>query len=173
MEKQPSTDDQLLTIINQIIQDNIDNKNFSVEDLVQKLELSRSRLHRKLKKLTGKSARDLITEKRLIIADKLSAAIGKIAILNPNKISYAITINNYYDDLADYENWLNIYKEPLSRIAIWLAKNKEDARNEYPAINDGTIQTANSRTGRSAKTNGRIRDKSDDRRNSQICFDFT
>ena len=56
MENQPSMGDQFLTIINQIIEDNIDNENFSVEDLAHKAGLSRSMLHRKLKKLTGKSA---------------------------------------------------------------------------------------------------------------------
>lgn len=112
-------------------------------------------------------------QKRLILADKLSAAIGKIAIKNPDKISYAITINNYYDDLTDYENWLNIYNQPLSRLAAWLAKNKEDARNEYPAINNRTIPAANSRIDRFAETDGRIRDERTDRGDSQICLDFT
>jgi len=57
--------DQFLTIINQIIEDNIDNENFSVEELAEKAGLSRSMLHRKLKKLTGKSASDHITKIRL------------------------------------------------------------------------------------------------------------
>ncbi len=65
MENQPSMGDQFLAIINQIIEDNIDNENFSVEDLAQKAGLSRSMLHRKLKKLTGKSASNHITELRL------------------------------------------------------------------------------------------------------------
>jgi TolB-like protein/AraC-like DNA-binding protein len=42
-----------------------------VEDLAQKAGLSRSMLHRKLIKLTGKSATDLITERRLIRAKEL------------------------------------------------------------------------------------------------------
>lgn len=84
-------------------------------------------------------------KKRLIITDKLSAAIGKIAINNPEKISYAITINNYYGDLTDYEYWLNIYREPLSRLAAWLSKNKKEAGYEYPATNNRTIPAANSR----------------------------
>ncbi|UCH14264.1 MAG: helix-turn-helix domain-containing protein [Bacteroidales bacterium] len=71
MEKQPSMDDQFLRITNQIILDNLDNENFSVEDLAQKAGLSRSMLHRKLIKLTGKSASDLITLKRLIKAKEL------------------------------------------------------------------------------------------------------
>jgi len=71
MKNQPSMGDQFLTIINQIIEDNIDNENFSVEDLAQKAGLSRSMLHRKLKKLTGKSASDHITELRLTHAKNL------------------------------------------------------------------------------------------------------
>jgi CRISPR type IV-associated protein Csf1 len=112
-------------------------------------------------------------ENRLIIADKLSAAIGKVAILNPDKMSYAITINNYHGDLTSYDNWLNIYKEPLSRLAVWLAKNKQEAGYEYPAINNRTISAADSRIDRSAETDGRIRDEGTDGRDSQICFDFT
>ena len=71
MENQPSREDQFLTIIDQIIDDNIDNENFSVEDLAGKAGLSRSMLHRKLKKLTGKSASDRITETRLKHAKNL------------------------------------------------------------------------------------------------------
>lgn len=112
-------------------------------------------------------------KKRLIIADKLSAAIGKIAIKNPDKISYAIIINKYYDNLIDYENWLNIYNELLSHLAAWLAKNKQEAGYEYPAINAGNISATNSGSDRSTKKNGRIRDKRNDGGNSQICFDFT
>ena len=112
-------------------------------------------------------------QRRLIITDRLSAAIGKVAIKDCERMSYAITVNNYYDDLTDYENWLNIYKEPLSRLAAWLAKNKEDAGNEYPAINNRAIPATDSRAGRSVETDGRVRDKGDDGGNSQICFDFT
>jgi TolB-like protein/AraC-like DNA-binding protein len=71
MEKSPSMEDQFLSTINKIIEDNLDNENFSVEDLAQKAGLSRSMLHRKLIKLTGKSATDLITEIRIIRAKEL------------------------------------------------------------------------------------------------------
>lgn len=71
MEKPPSIEDQFLSTINLIIDDNLDNENFSVEDLAQEAGLSRSMLHRKLIKLTGKSATDLITERRLIRAKEL------------------------------------------------------------------------------------------------------
>lgn len=71
MENQPSREGQFLNIIDQIIEENIDNENFSVEDLAQNAGLSRSMLHRKLIKLTGKSAGDRITEIRLIHAKGL------------------------------------------------------------------------------------------------------
>ena len=66
-----SMGDQFLGKIHKIIDDNLDNECFSVEDLAQNAGLSRSMLHRKLIKLTGKSASDLITEKRLIKAKEL------------------------------------------------------------------------------------------------------
>ncbi len=71
MENQPSMGDQFLTIINQIIEDNIDNEKFSVVDLAKEVGLSRSMLHRKLKKLAGKSASNYITEIRLKHAKNL------------------------------------------------------------------------------------------------------
>jgi len=57
--------EQYLAVIRQIIEDNIENENFSVADLAREAGLSRSMLHRKLISLTGKSATDLITEIRL------------------------------------------------------------------------------------------------------------
>jgi TolB-like protein/AraC-like DNA-binding protein len=71
MEKQPSEGDQFLVLINRIIENNIDNENFSVEDLAQNVGLDQSTLHRKLKKLTGKSSIDFITEVRLRRAREL------------------------------------------------------------------------------------------------------
>lgn len=71
MDTRPSMDDQFLALINQIIEDNLADEHFSVEDLAEKAGLSRSMLHRKLIKLTGKSATDLITEIRLTHAREL------------------------------------------------------------------------------------------------------
>ncbi len=65
MDNPPSMDDQFLEKIHQIIEANLDNENFSVEDLAWNTGLSRSMLHRKLIKLTGKSTRDFITEIRV------------------------------------------------------------------------------------------------------------
>ncbi|UCH14823.1 MAG: helix-turn-helix domain-containing protein, partial [Bacteroidales bacterium] len=71
MQQRPLTDDQFLELINQIIEENIDNSNFSVENLAQDVGLSQSMLHRKLIKLTNKPAGDHITEIRLARAKEL------------------------------------------------------------------------------------------------------
>ncbi|MEN8230750.1 MAG: helix-turn-helix domain-containing protein [Bacteroidota bacterium] len=63
--------EQYLAVIKQIIEDNIDNESFSVADLAREGGLSRSMLHRKLIRLTGKSATELITEIRLTKAYEL------------------------------------------------------------------------------------------------------
>jgi len=71
MKETLSSDDKFLAIVNQIIDSNINNEQFSVEDLAKEVGLSRSMLHRKLIKLIGKSASELITEKRLSQAKNL------------------------------------------------------------------------------------------------------
>ena len=64
-------DDQFLSKIYQLIDDNLDNEHFSVEDLANEAGLSRSMLHRKLVKLTGQSTSDLIIKKRMVRAREL------------------------------------------------------------------------------------------------------
>ncbi len=90
MEQQPSMNDQFLRIINRIIQDNLDNENFSVEDLAHQAGLSRSMLHRKLKKFTGKSASDLITETRLVKAKELL----ENNVATASEIAYRVGFND-------------------------------------------------------------------------------
>jgi len=71
MKEALSSDDKFLAVINQIIDDNLDNEQFSVENLAKKAGISRSMLHRKLIKQIGKPASELITEKRLSKAQRL------------------------------------------------------------------------------------------------------
>ncbi len=82
--------DQFLRTVNQIIEDNLDNENFSVEDLAKNAGLSRSMLHRKLIKLTGKSASDFITEKRLIRAKELL----ENDVATASEIAYRVGFNS-------------------------------------------------------------------------------
>lgn len=60
-----SADKQFLAHIKKIIEENIGNEHFSVEDLARESGKSRSTLHIKLKKLTGKSTGAVITGFRL------------------------------------------------------------------------------------------------------------
>lgn len=71
MENQSFRGNDFSGRINQIIEEHIGDEHFSVEDLARLAGLSRSMLHRKLMKLTGKSATDLITEIRLNRAKEL------------------------------------------------------------------------------------------------------
>jgi len=77
--------DQFLAVIKLIIEDNIGNENFSVLDLAKEVGLSRSSLHRKLIRLTGKSATSHITEIRLTRAKELLendvATISEVAYM--------------------------------------------------------------------------------------------
>jgi TolB-like protein/AraC-like DNA-binding protein len=90
MENLPSMSDQFLSKIFQQIEDNLDNEHFSVEDLARHAGLSRSMLHRKLIKLTGKSASDLITEKRLMKAKELL----ENDVATASEIAYRVGFNS-------------------------------------------------------------------------------
>lgn len=91
MNKQGSEVERITSSIHQIIEENLDNEKFSVEDLAQQVGLSRSTLHRHLLKTIGKSASDLINEKRLSKAKELleqnatvSEAAFKVGFSDPS-----------------------------------------------------------------------------------------
>jgi len=90
MEKQLSMDDQFLKKMHQNIEENLDNEHFSVENLAKNVGLSRSMMHRKLKKLTGKSATDLITEIRVTRAKDL--LVNDVATVS--EIAYKVGFNS-------------------------------------------------------------------------------
>ena len=60
-----SKDEQLLQKLRQIVLNNIQNEQFGVEELARSYGISRSQLHRKLKKIKGKSISQFIKEIRL------------------------------------------------------------------------------------------------------------
>ena len=64
-------DEQFLNELKQVVLDNLANEQFSVEHLSEIIGLSRSHLHRRLKKLTGHSISQFIREIRLEEALKL------------------------------------------------------------------------------------------------------
>ena len=86
MNNLTSSDDQFLARVKRIIEENIGNEYFSVEDLARNAGLSRSMLHRKLIKLTGKSATDFVTEIRVTKARELLEK----NVANVSEISYRV-----------------------------------------------------------------------------------
>ena len=76
---------QFLNDVERIIEENMSNEDFSVSFLAKEVGLSRSMLHRKLIRLTGKSATQLITEMRLSRARELIenkvATVSEIAYM--------------------------------------------------------------------------------------------
>jgi len=110
---------------------------------------------------------------RINIANKLCAAIGKPALTECNYIQYAIACEKYYGNIEPLESWIAVMQDPLSRLAAWLSKNKEDAQNEYPANERGIVQTKVSGARGPVEKNGRDRTICPEGRDCQIHFDFT
>ncbi len=58
-------DQKLLKNINQIIEDNLQNPNFTASELAREVGLSRMHLHRKLKTLVGETSKDIINRVKI------------------------------------------------------------------------------------------------------------
>lgn len=141
MENHLSMDDKFLELINRIIEENLADENFSVEKLAEEAGLSRSMLHRKLVKLTGKSATDYIMETRLNSAKELLendvATVSEIAYkvgfnstsyfhrafkkrynVSPGDIKKKVAVSHYQQ--ADEQNLVNKVKNKskYSRLGI-------------------------------------------------------
>jgi ligand-binding sensor domain-containing protein/signal transduction histidine kinase/DNA-binding response OmpR family regulator len=82
-------DEIFLEKINEIIENNITNVDFSVEDLSQKISMSRSNLHRKLKGISGLAPNDFIRLIKLKKAVKFMTE-GETRI---NEICYLVGFN--------------------------------------------------------------------------------
>ncbi|HEX5169907.1 MAG TPA: helix-turn-helix domain-containing protein [Cyclobacteriaceae bacterium] len=89
-EKEPTMDDRFLGQVEKVIEQNLANETFSVEDLSAEVGLSRSMLHRRLKKLTGKSASDLISETRL----KRARRFLENNVATVSEIAYRVGFNS-------------------------------------------------------------------------------
>ncbi len=104
MDDQSSMDDQFLKKIHQYIEDNLDNEHFSVEELAKQAGLSRSMLHRKLIKLTGKSATDLITGKRLLQAKEML----ENNVATASEIAYKVGFSSPSYFTKVFKNYFNV-----------------------------------------------------------------
>ena len=85
-----SIDDKFLQDVFSCIKNNIDNEQFSVEDIARYVGFSRSQLHRKLKALSDKSANQLITEMRLNEAHRML----KLKAGSVSEIAYSVGYSN-------------------------------------------------------------------------------
>ena len=124
MENSASMSDQFLTLVHQIINENLDNEFFSVEDLATKAGLSRSMLHRKLVKLTGKSATDLIMEIRLTKAKELLE--GDVATVS--EIAYKVGFNSVSYFHRTFKKRFNVSPGDIKKQAVNSQYQKKDEK---------------------------------------------
>lgn len=79
---------------------------------------------------------DIHEWKRILpIATKLSAAVGKKALLDPCNFNTCLSCINYFGDEQPLEQWLAVYNTPVAKLAAWVCKGKDDARIEYSVKN--------------------------------------
>lgn len=121
MEQQASLNEQFLSKVNRIIEENIPNEHFTVEDLAESVGLSRSMLHRKLKALTGKSASDLITEIRLKKAKEwLEGGVATVS-----EIAYRVGFN-------DPSYFTKVFKKHFNISPVHVIKNVGGISDQEP-----------------------------------------
>ncbi len=85
-----SADKQFLECLQKVLDQNITNSNFSIEDFGSEMGVSRMQLHRKLKALTGQSASEFLRTQRLKLALKLLKE-KKISI---SEVGYTVGFND-------------------------------------------------------------------------------
>ena len=93
-----SYDQKLLMRINEVIEENLGNPNFNVNALASEVGLSRMHLHRKLKTLTGETAKNIIIRVKIKYAvsmfdqgcDRIQEVMHEIGMIN-----YANFNNNF------------------------------------------------------------------------------
>ncbi len=96
-----SRDEALLNQLKQAVLDNLENDQFSVEQLSQIVGVSRSHLHRKLKKLKGQSISQFIREVRLTKALELL----RKDVATSSEIAYRVGFNSpsyFHKCFSDY-----------------------------------------------------------------------
>ena len=85
-----SREENFLQKLTQIVLDNLTNEQFSVEELAVICGISRSQLHKKLKKTTGKSVSQFIREIRLEEAMKML----RQDVATMSEIAYRVGFNS-------------------------------------------------------------------------------
>ena len=86
-----ATDERFLTNLQEVMDKNLVESDFSSEAFADAVGMSRMQLHRKLKALTGLSATEFIRGQRL----KLAAQMLKNSDINVSQVGYAVGFNNH------------------------------------------------------------------------------
>lgn len=66
----------------------------------------------------------------LVLATKISAAVGKKQMLEPNTFNVYRQCIDFFGDETVLTEWIEVYSSPMGRLAAWVCKGKDDARNE-------------------------------------------
>ncbi|MFH4969492.1 two-component regulator propeller domain-containing protein [Gaetbulibacter sp. M240] len=99
-----SYDQKLIKNINQVIESNLDNPNFTVSDLASEVGLSRMHLHRKLKTLVGETGKSIITRIKIRYAvDMFDNGCNRV-----QEAMNAVGINNYVNFNNNFKKIMNV-----------------------------------------------------------------
>ena len=86
-----SIDEQFLERLQKVLDKNLLESSFKIEDFSKAVGMSRMQLHRKLKALTGLSATEFIRSQRL----KLAAQLLKKSEINVSQVGYSVGFNDH------------------------------------------------------------------------------
>jgi len=75
-----------------------------------------------------------LLKSRIALALPIAAALGKPALTGDIGFSSYTRYEQYHGNIDGLEAWEAVKHQPISRLAAWLSKSKEDAQNECPAI---------------------------------------
>ena len=115
IEKDTNTESAFIHKAIVLVENNIQNSSFSIENMVDELNMSQSTLYRKIKSLTGLSLTSFIRSIRL----KKAAHLILIEDLNLSQIAYEVGFNDYKYFKISFEKQYNClpskYKEKIAK----------------------------------------------------------
>lgn len=115
LENETDTEDAFINKAILLVENNLDNSSFGIENMVDELYMSQSTLYRKIKSLTGLSLTAFIRSVRL----KKAAYLIISSDLNLNQISYEVGFNDYKYFKTSFKKQFDClpskYKELISK----------------------------------------------------------
>ncbi|WP_396601339.1 response regulator [Algibacter sp. R77976] len=84
-------DEQFLTKVQEVLEANLVESSFNIENFSKAVGMSRMQLHRKIKALTGLSASEFVRSQRL----KLAAELLKTSDINISQVGYSVGFNDH------------------------------------------------------------------------------